>query len=86
MNTICSAASANSRASVNRITKNTLLAMPTGKVSIRWATASATHAMPVMKPNSSAQETGSPKSSNTVLVNTTIIVALLVSMGCSAPF
>ena len=56
--------------------KNTLLAMPIGNVSIRWATASATHAIPVMKPASSAQVTGSPKSSNTVLVNTTETIAL----------
>ena len=60
--------------------------MPTGKVSIRWATASATHAMPVTKPSSSAQVTGSPNSSKTVLVNTTITIALLDWRGCSAAF
>ena len=42
--------------------------------------------MPVTKPNSSAQETGSPKSSKTVLVSTTITVALLVSDGLLRTF
>src|SRR3954453_24076236 len=56
--------------------KNTLLAIPMGKVSIRCATASATQAMPVTKPSSSAQVTGSPSSSNAVLVNTTRTVAV----------
>jgi len=54
-----------------------LLAMPIGKVSIRWATASATHAMPVTNPASSAHVTGSPRISNTVLVNTTETIPVL---------
>ena len=60
--------------------------MPTGKVSIRWATASATHAMPVTKPSSSAHVTGSPKSSKTVLVNTTRTIALLGIEGLLRAF
>src|SRR5580765_7747520 len=71
--------SANSRACAKRTTKNTLLAIPSGNVSIRCATARATQAIPVMKPASSAHVTGSPSSSNTVLVNTTISLPVVAS-------